>query len=658
MLRAWRRLPVCAAELQSAEAWLLTLARNRSLDAHRKYRREEGMPEPDLVPTRADMSGAPEPAALRHDDEALLLRSVDRLPGPLRECLTLYLQNHPVADMALRLGISVTAARQRLYRARKLLRDRGDWPGHTAPAIREIRAAMAEVRVVPIPLASGGQESYWLRLPERMPRRPARLQTLRTYVAAHPRGWKVRADLANLLFACGQWEEALIHFAAVLEFQPGRLDEWLRVGEIHRALGNTEGALASYNRALDLTTTEAGRDHVRGWIELTRGSVTAALDRFRRAAAAAPQDPAHLHAIGCICGHSLKLVEAAEAFDRALAIDPRDVVALTGCHDALQHLGRHAEMMERLGRAVELDSSDVLALKLLADHRTEFGFIWGKEGQATRRLILRAIRLSPDTSDAWEPMAHFHAGRGERPQVRALWERYLQRRPGDARALRLFAESMGVKECPSERLELCRRAVDLAPHDFLARMALCAAQCAMHRAEEAKFSVDAVLEEFGDRWEALACEGHLLAAELGQRERGCEIALRAVKLQPDLPAAWQTYAGTLWAAGRRQDALAACSHAWELQGCPRSPHLAIRLAGWWREDGDSKQARAWLARAIEDSIEWRAVAPGVARWWHAQALEAMGNGCQAADLYRAAIATGLLHYDKLADARDALARLR
>lgn len=58
--------------------------------------------------------------------------------------------------------------------------------------------------------------TYYLALDEKLPRRTARIQTLRNYIRKYPRGWKKHLELAHLLFATGEWEEAIREYRLAL----------------------------------------------------------------------------------------------------------------------------------------------------------------------------------------------------------------------------------------------------------------------------------------------------------------------------------------------------------------------------------------------------------------------------------------------------------
>lgn len=124
MLVAWRRLDDVPADLSSARAWLFGVARNTLQNARRREDRHQAIAvrlaevgrgpaesgHPDLVAGRVDVAMA-WPLLSATDQEAIALTVLDGLTGP---------------QAAAVLGISATAFRLRLSRARRALRHRLD----------------------------------------------------------------------------------------------------------------------------------------------------------------------------------------------------------------------------------------------------------------------------------------------------------------------------------------------------------------------------------------------------------------------------------------------------------------------------------------------------------------------------------------------------
>ena len=124
-LTAWRRM----AELREPErlrAWLCGIARNLAFN---RIRSEGHEPTQDALPIDV-VAEAPalEPpldeAAIRDEEQAILWRSIGRIPATYREPLVLFYREHQsVEAVAQSLELSEDTVRQRLSRGRKLLHE-------------------------------------------------------------------------------------------------------------------------------------------------------------------------------------------------------------------------------------------------------------------------------------------------------------------------------------------------------------------------------------------------------------------------------------------------------------------------------------------------------------------------------------------------------
>ncbi len=122
---AWKQL----ADLREPEklrSWLCRISRNLTYDALRRQGREPIHKAKSLEEIQE--SPAPEPLpsdyTISREEEAILWRSIERVPEGYREPLVLYYREHQsVENVAAALYLSEDAVKQRLSRGRKLLHE-------------------------------------------------------------------------------------------------------------------------------------------------------------------------------------------------------------------------------------------------------------------------------------------------------------------------------------------------------------------------------------------------------------------------------------------------------------------------------------------------------------------------------------------------------
>src|SRR3954464_10979221 len=126
-ITAWKQL----AELREPEklrSWLCRISPNLTYDALRQQGREPIHKAETLE--KVQEPPAPEPLPSEHtisrEEEAILWRSIERIPASYREPLVLYYrEHHSVEKVAAALELSEDAVKQRLSRGRKVLHEHG-----------------------------------------------------------------------------------------------------------------------------------------------------------------------------------------------------------------------------------------------------------------------------------------------------------------------------------------------------------------------------------------------------------------------------------------------------------------------------------------------------------------------------------------------------
>lgn len=123
-VRAYLSLP---EDVPSFPYWLMRVCRNLLCD-HRRKRRRHADGDP---PERADGAPTPEERLLQREELIALYRAIARLSEDEQELLNLfYFARRPLSEIAQLTGMTPGAAKTRLYRARRHLRQAMEEDGY------------------------------------------------------------------------------------------------------------------------------------------------------------------------------------------------------------------------------------------------------------------------------------------------------------------------------------------------------------------------------------------------------------------------------------------------------------------------------------------------------------------------------------------------
>jgi len=128
--KAWQHLEGFRQD-SSFNTWLTSIVVNQARMRLRELRRArvvsiDDAPEDGIAPLRqiADSALDPEQNCSGRELRRALNREIGRLPRQLRQIMLLYVENRSMPEAADTLGLSVAAAKTRLFRARQELHNR------------------------------------------------------------------------------------------------------------------------------------------------------------------------------------------------------------------------------------------------------------------------------------------------------------------------------------------------------------------------------------------------------------------------------------------------------------------------------------------------------------------------------------------------------
>jgi len=147
------------------------------------------------------------------------------------------------------------------------------------------------------------------------------IDRLSQYLAAEPRAWHVRYNLALTLNADGHPEEALKQFRLVLADSPKHLESLINIGGIHLSRGEADLALKAFTNALSAWDVPLVRANLAvAYLQL--GHLEQAEKELKRALGQNPQMVEAWTNLGTVLMHRGRLKESIAAGEEALKLAP------------------------------------------------------------------------------------------------------------------------------------------------------------------------------------------------------------------------------------------------------------------------------------------------------------------------------------------------
>ena len=124
MIKVWNRRDQWS-QLESIEAFCLTICRNLALDKLRRMDNQAQSLGDEIDPTDHSHSSNPEQVAILHDRTQLVRQLISELPERLRTCMQLRdIEGKSYRDIATILEITEQQVKVNIFRARQAVRER------------------------------------------------------------------------------------------------------------------------------------------------------------------------------------------------------------------------------------------------------------------------------------------------------------------------------------------------------------------------------------------------------------------------------------------------------------------------------------------------------------------------------------------------------
>ena len=187
----------------------------------------------------------------------------------------------------------------------------------------------------------------------------------RKAIGSRPNNWQAYGDMGRALYQGARYAEAREVLALLTKLQPDNLIGLQMLGTVYHALGDTDAALATYERATAIAPAAQVLSNI-GTIYYQRGAYRQARDAYRRALELRPKSAQTHRNLGDSLARLGEAAEARKAYRTAadlveaeLAINPTSAINLASLAVYLQKAGDGAAATTRLGEALRQGPSDV-----------------------------------------------------------------------------------------------------------------------------------------------------------------------------------------------------------------------------------------------------------------------------------------------------------
>lgn len=665
MLTALEKFPRNVSRIYNLKDWLIRLTRNICIDILRKQKCEVTYQKSMKTDAGFNKKNNNESLYFEstedtwHREEILstIYESIKKLPPRLKEPAILYFfLKISYRGIAQRFNLSDVNVRKRIQQARDILNREFKYPGdkrgfflkekrlQNSPTwqeivseaeeiltreFREINGSYTTTNMVRLFLSSGIEKSLRIFFKTGISRQETRIKTLREYVKRHPGGWKRRLELAELLYAAGHWDQAIVEFRLALQKHPQSLEAWIKLGDMLMAVEQEEKAVKTLKKALPFARKESSKFHIEGMIELCRSRVDRATAAFARAASLESTNEAHQQRLATSNLMADRPVEALEAFDRALEINPRDLYSLTYSYDCLVLTGRLHKAEQRVNKVLEIYRYDIPALKRKVDQHWFQGLTGRNEGKETRGLLRRMIKSAPQAADVLESQAIYRFCRGDYKKGLELLKHGTREKPRSIDHLYYYARWLFRTGSYQPAAETILKTLEMYKKSPPFLCTACEILAAAGRDKELKIIVDEMLSSFPGYWSICASAGLALAARGDEAHLAVEVSGRAVGLQPRLPEAYFLFGRVLSLAGKPDRAIETLLKGWQLlpnddAGLQSTP-AALLLARNYREVRDKELSLKWLEEVGRRAGKLKVFLPAEAYYGMGKALLDLGD---------------------------------
>ena len=330
------------------------------------------------------------------------------------------------------------------------------------------------------------------------------------------------------LHQAGELDAAARLYESVLDDDRSHADALHLLGMLRHHQGQNRLAARLIGKAVVLRPDVAVFHASLGEVHRALGQLEAAVARGCEAIRLGLDDPAARNNLGLALHLLGRYAEAAGAFLNVLQSRPDDAMAHTNLGAALRALGEQARALEHMKRAVELDPQ-------FASARNNLGQFLLETGRSDLALphCQAAVALQPEMAEAHNNLGNVYRALGHFAEARWCYGEAIRKNPEMSQACVSLALTLQLEGRWDDALPWFRRAIEIRPGstDYLALLA--EAEVDREHYEEAIDCYQKIIERDPGDATAHNAIGWLLLEE-GQLDLSAEHLRTALRMQPDL----------------------------------------------------------------------------------------------------------------------------
>lgn len=263
--------------------------------------------------------------------------------------------------------------------------------------------------------------------------------------------------------ALGQSNNAIAAYERSLDLNPNYASAYNNMGNSLRDQGKHEDAIAAYQRALNLKPDYASPYNNMGNALRDQGKLEDAIAAYRRALALRPDYAEALNNMGSVLHEQGNLEEALNVYERALGIKPNYAGAYNNMGNALRDQGKHEDAVAAYQRALVLKPD-------YADAINNMGTALREQGKLKDAIVAheRALELKPDYAEAHNNLGVALHEQGNFDGAMAAYERALNLKPDYADALNNMGSALRELGNADGAIKFYNKALSVKPEHVVA----------------------------------------------------------------------------------------------------------------------------------------------------------------------------------------------